>query len=57
MLVKKSASIWVKNLNELAIRWLIDPKERKAVLGEIKKLKVSKVSVDGGAILLTIPDL
>ena len=57
MLVKKSASIWVKNLNELTIRWLIDPKERKAVLGEIKKLKVSKVSVDGGAILLTIPDL
>ncbi len=57
MLAKQSAKKWLEYLNKLAERWLVNNGDRKAVMAQIKKLKVSKVFVSDDSIQLNVPDL
>lgn len=57
LLAKKAANEWVENLNLLANNWLKDAGEKKTVLSQLKKLKITKVWLTEESIALNVPDL
>jgi len=56
MLAKQSVKNWIQHLNSLAEKWLVNSGNRKAVMVQIKKLKVSKILISDESIQLSVPN-